>query len=81
MKIGLLNFMKIKIAEVVQDSNLVPDKTIFCVLKEDNSNGENLIFDVGQLKSLSAVEEMVKNNGVQVFNTLEEIAEYLNKEK
>jgi len=63
------------VAEVVQDSNLVPDKTIFCVLEED----EDKAFDAGQLKSLDAVGEMVKNNGAKVFNTLEDIAKFLNK--
>ena len=63
------------IAEVVQDSNEKPQKTLFCVLKED----EDKIFNEAQLKSLDAVGEMVKNNGAKVFNTLEEIAEYLNR--
>ena len=63
------------IAETVDNSNKQPKKTLFCVLKED----EDKTFDEGQLKSLNAVGEMVKNNGAKVFNTLEEIAEYLNK--
>jgi len=67
------------IAEVVDDSNKQPEKTLFCVLKEDNSNGEHKLFDVGQLRSLAAVSEMVKNNGAKVFDNLEDVAEFLNK--
>ena len=63
------------IAETVDDSNKQPEKTLFCVLKED----EDKTFDEGQLTSLNAVSKMVKNNGAKVFYTLEEIAEYLNK--
>lgn len=64
------------IAEVVDDSNKRPDKTVFCVLDYD-SKGE-LSFDYGQLKSLNAVGEMVKRNGGQFFTALDEVAEYLN---
>lgn len=54
------------IAEVVDDSNKRPEKTLFCVLDTD-TNGE---FNVAQMKSLIAVEKMVKNNGARVFNSL-----------
>ena len=63
------------IAEVVDDSNKRPDKTILCVLEEDGEYE----FNKSALRSLNAVKRMVKNNGAQVFNSLEEIAEYLNK--
>ena len=74
------------IAEVIDDSNKRPNKTIFCFLKHDLSdykmkNGErNYIqsFDKGQIKSLDKVGIMVKNNGGKYFKSLEEIAEYLN---
>jgi len=62
------------IAEVVDDSNKRPEKTLFCVLDTD-TNGE---FNVAQMKSLIAVEKMVKNNGARVFNSLEDIAEFVN---
>lgn len=73
------------IAEAVDDSNKRPNKTIFCVLKEDYPNkakGEDWIrisFEESQLKSLDKVGRMVENNGGQYFNSLEEVAEYLNK--
>lgn len=63
------------IAEVVDDSNKRPEKTILCVLDEDDEN----IFSESQIKSLKQVKEMVKNNGANVFNSLEDIASFLNK--
>lgn len=63
------------IAEVVDDSNKRPEKTMLCVLEEDGEYE----FNKSALRSLNAVKRMVKNNGAKVFNSLEEIAEYLNK--
>ena len=63
------------IAEVVDDSNKRPEKTILCVLDEDDEN----IFSESQIKSLKQVKEMVKNNGANVFYSLEDIASFLNK--
>jgi hypothetical protein len=62
------------IAEVVDDSNKRPDKTVFCFLKKD----ENESFDKGQIKSLAAVYNMIRRNGAQTFLTLEEVAYFLN---
>ena len=62
------------IAEVVDDSNKRPKATVFCVLSEDGGR----VFTPGQLRSLDAVAKLVKANGGQAFNTLEECAEYLN---
>lgn len=58
------------IAEVVDDSNKQPQKTLFCVLEDG--------FDKGQLRSLNSVKEMVRGNGAKVFNTLDDIANYVN---
>lgn len=63
------------IAEVVDDSNKRSEKTILCVLDEDDEN----IFSESQIKSLKQVKEMVKNNGANVFDSLEDIASFLNK--
>lgn len=63
------------IAEVVDDSNKRSEKTILCVLDEDDEN----IFSETQIKSLKQVKEMVKNNGANVFDSLEDIASFLNK--
>jgi len=63
------------IAEVVDDSNKRPEKTIFAFLKKDD--GEE--FSKAQNKSLGQVKKMVEENGGQVFDSLEKIAEFLNK--
>ena len=62
------------IAEVVDDSNKRPEKTLFCFLSSDD--GE--VFSKAQLKSLTAVAKMVENNGGKTFNTIADMAEYLN---
>lgn len=62
------------IAEVVQDSNKRPEKTIFCFLDFDTG----LSFDKTQIKSLRAVETMVSDNGGTVLESLKEVAEFLN---
>ena len=62
------------IAEVVDDSNKRPDKTIFCYLTDDGY----LTFDNGQIKSLNKVAEMVERSGGKWFQSLESLAEYLN---
>jgi len=62
------------IAEVVDDSHKQPKKTLFCVLNKDGDD----IFTEGQIKSLNKVKTMVKENGAHIFNTLSEVAIYLN---
>ena len=62
------------IAEIIDDSNKRSEKTLFCILDTD-INGE---FNVSQMKSLLAVQNMVKNNGARVFSSLEDIAEFVN---
>jgi len=62
------------IAEVIDDSNKRPAKTIFCFLHDDE--GEK--FSEVQLRSLKQVGEMVKRNGARYFETLDEIINYLN---
>ena len=62
------------IAEVIDDSNKRPEKTLFCVLGID----DNFMFDVGQLKSLIQVGKMVERNGGKLFTNIEDVASYLN---
>jgi hypothetical protein len=62
------------IAEVVDDSNKRPDKTVFCYLEKDGDN----IFSIGQLRSLNAVAHMIKVNGGHVCTSLNECASILN---
>lgn len=68
------------IAEVVDDSNKQPEKTVFCILKNDNDDNDNIIsFDKGQYKSLEQVAKMVEENGAKVCKNLKEVIDYLNK--
>ena len=62
------------IAEVVDDSNKRPSKTIFSYLLSD---GEN-VFTKDQLKSLEQTGRMIKENGALFFKTLNEVSDYLN---
>lgn len=62
------------IAEVVDDSNKHPEKTLFCVLLKDGEKE----FEKSQFKSLMAVRKMILENGGKYFPDLESIAEYLN---
>jgi len=62
------------IAEVVEDSIKRPDKTVFGYTGFDNLNS----FDIHQLKSLKQVGTMVIRNGGVAFESLDEVANYLN---
>lgn len=62
------------IAEVADDSNKRPQKTVFCFLTED----EDKQFDKVQLKSLVQTGKLVAANGAKVFSNLQEVAAYLN---
>lgn len=62
------------IAEVVDDSNKRPEKTLFLVLPTDG----DLTFTAGQLKSLQQTGRMVETNGGRFFSTQENLIEFLN---
>ena len=67
------------IAEVVDDSNKRPKKTIFCYLDNDDDEcGYKVFFDDGQLMSLERVGKMIESNGGKFFKSLREVANYLN---
>lgn len=62
------------IAEMVDDSNKKPDKTIICILsKEDGGK----LFTNKQIKSLIAVSELCVNNGAKACHNLDDVIEYL----
>ena len=82
------------IAEVVDDSNKRPDKTIIVVLNKDKEDGKKgllsklfipdyheqyLYFTESQRKSLRAVQNLIQINGGKSFDSLKEVAEFLNK--
>ena len=58
------------IAEVVDDSNKRPEKTVLVLLRDDGKDH----FNEGQWKSLGSVARMVKLNGGQVFDHLKSAA-------
>ncbi len=58
------------IAEVIDDSNKRPEKTVLVLLRND----EDERFTEGQWKSLNAVARMVKHNGGTVFGSLKHAA-------
>jgi hypothetical protein len=62
------------IAEVVDDSNKQPSKTIFCYLIKD----ENKKFTKAQIKSLEQTAKMIVKNGARFFKSLPEVSDYLN---
>jgi len=62
------------IAEAIDDSNKRPKKTIFCFLLDDAGQK----FSDFQIKSMKAIGKMVKENGGQWLNSIDEIAVYLN---
>jgi len=62
------------IAEVVDDSNKRPEKTIMVILEQD----EDAEFSEAQLKSLSQVARMVQANGGRAFRSLEDAAKHMN---
>ena len=65
------------IAEVVDDSNKRPNKTILVLLRSD----ESLSFSKGKWKSLNAVANMVLRNGGTVFEDLKSAAAYIGRKK
>ena len=58
------------IAEVVDDSNKRPKRTVFVRLREDGKER----FNDGQWKSLGAVAQMVERNGATIFTDLKSAA-------
>ena len=63
------------IAEVVDDSNKRPHKTIFCLYDEDNN------FNEADRRSLSNIADMIKRNGSEIYyvQNMEALARYLYK--
>lgn len=68
------------IAEVVDDSNKQPERTIFCNLYNPDiaSFTYNRIQYQKMYKSLEAVANLIRDNGAFVFKDLEEVANFLN---
>lgn len=75
---GITNGIKgvYSIAEAVDDSNKRPEKTIFLNLYEEDDRK----FTKQMNHSLKAVENLLKANGVKVFHSIKEVAEFLNSQ-
>lgn len=63
------------IAEVIDDSNKRPRKTIFCFIQEDDGSE----FEKHQLKSLEKIGKMVVSNGGYWFQTPQDVVSFLNE--
>lgn len=81
------------IAEVINESNIRPKKTIFCYLEKDicdnsNSNEKNFelnkgwytdyIFSNKQIQSLDNIGQIVRENGGIFCDTLNDVILYIN---
>lgn len=64
------------VAEVVDDSNKRPEKTLLLVLERDDGKA----FGEHERKALGHVEEMVERNGGRRFETLASVAAFLNEQ-
>jgi hypothetical protein len=62
------------IAEAVNDSNILHDRCIFCVTKEDDDRD----WTDGELRSLSATTDIIRNNGGTILTSLDDVIDYLN---
>lgn len=63
------------IAEVVDDSNKRPEKTVFCFL----SSAGGTAFTDAQIKSMNSVGDMIQRNGAYFSTSLEDVADWLNR--
>jgi len=70
-------FSTYSIAEVVDDSNKRPEKTIICITNEKLKNGK-LAMSSQDIKHLDAVGRLAERNGALYFRSLEEVANHLN---
>ena len=73
---GITNGIKgvYSIAEVVDDSNKRPEKTLFLNLYEESGSRSSQQMS----RSLEAVENLLKENGVNCFISIEAVADFLN---
>lgn len=76
---GITNGIKgvYSIAEIVDDSNKRPEKTLFLNLYKEDER----VHTKQMSHSLKAVENLLKENGVKCFDSIEAVAEFLNREQ
>lgn len=61
------------IAEIIDDSNKQPEKTMFCFLEHENETS----FTPVQLRSLESVGKMAADNGARWFRSFGDLRDYL----
>jgi len=61
------------IAEVVEDANKIPHRTLFTFLEEEGQK-----FTKDQIKSLQSISNLIECKGVKIFKNLNDIAKFLN---
>jgi len=62
------------IAELIDSSDKFPDKTIFCVIYEYNW----WAFGEEHLRILKSIRQLAERKGAKTFDTLEDVAGFLN---
>ena len=62
------------IAEATFDACTRPERTLFCIIKNDDNNE----FTEHQLKSLNMTKNLLRDAGARVFEELTEVASFLN---
>lgn len=62
------------IAEVVDDSNKRPDKTVLFIKESDDGD----VFTKSQFKSMMAVAKLVSTNGGKAFFNMADVVNFLN---
>lgn len=77
---GITNGIKgvYSIAEVVDDSNKRPEKTLFLNLYDIDKEMIHGRAYREMNHSLKAVENLLKENGVKIFHSIQEVADYIN---
>lgn len=68
------------IAEVIDDVNNCPEKVLFCIHKEILNNGK-LSIDHRSMKNLNKIKDLVELRGGKVFDTLDQVVDFLNDNK
>jgi hypothetical protein len=63
------------VINAVNDSNFYSEKTVFCIINEDNGKG----FNDHQLKSLTATGKMISRNGGKWIEGLDAVAKFIFK--
>lgn len=79
---GITNGIKgvYSIAEVVDDSNKRPEKTLFLNLYDIDKEMIHVRAYREMAHSLKAVENLLKENGVKIFHSIQEVADYINSQ-